>query len=176
MERHDERLTYGRTCVYNLNYHIVWGTKYRNKVLTEQIKKDLKSLLYQIWEEKGLSIEHLEIGMDDHVHLLVSVLPKLSMTTIVSCLKGTLVFRLFRMHLEFKSFYWKKKTATYGLRLTMWKVSVFQTNRRLLSTLTNRERRRHPMTKIKRGFRICLYPNDAQKQQIAVSFGCSRWL
>ena len=84
MKIHDEKLTYGRTCVYNLNYHIVWGTKYRNKVLTEQIKKDLKSLLYLIWEEKGLSIEHLEIGMDDHVHLLVSVPPKLSMTTIVS--------------------------------------------------------------------------------------------
>ncbi|MDY4797705.1 MAG: helix-turn-helix domain-containing protein, partial [Floccifex porci] len=32
------------------------------------------------------------------------------------------------------------------------------------------------MAKIKRGFRIRLYPNDAQKQQIAVSFGCSRWL
>ena len=65
MKIHDEKLTYGRTCVYNLNYHIVWGTKYRNKVLTEQIKKDLKFLLYQIWEKKGLSIERLEIGMDD---------------------------------------------------------------------------------------------------------------
>ena len=32
------------------------------------------------------------------------------------------------------------------------------------------------MTKIKRGFRIRLYPNNAQKEQIAVSFGCSRWL
>ena len=32
------------------------------------------------------------------------------------------------------------------------------------------------MAKIKRGFQICLYPNDAQKQQIAVSFGCSRWI
>ena len=60
------------------------GTKYRNKVITEQIKKDLKSLLYQIAEEKGFSIEHLEIGMNDHVHLLVSALPKLSVTTIVS--------------------------------------------------------------------------------------------
>ena len=70
--------------MYNLNYHIVWGTKYRNKVLTEQIKKDLKSLLYKIAEEKGFSIEHLEIGMNDHVHLLVYVPLKLSMTTIVS--------------------------------------------------------------------------------------------
>lgn len=109
MERHDERLTYGRTCVYNLNYHIVWGTKYRNKILTEQIEKDLKSLMYQIAEEKGFTIEHLEIGLDDHVHLLVSAPPKLSVTTIVSCLKGTSAFRLFRMHPELKSFYWKKE-------------------------------------------------------------------
>ena len=109
MERYNERLTYGRTCVYNLNYHIVWGTKYRNKVLTEQIEKDLKSLMYQIAEEKGFTIEHLEIGLDDHVHLLVSAPPKLSVTTIVSCLKGTSAFRLFRMHPELKSFYWKKE-------------------------------------------------------------------
>ena len=109
MERHDERLTDGRTCVYNLNYHIVWGTKYRNKILTEQIEKDLKSLMYQIAEEKGFTIEHLEIGLDDHVHLLVSAPPKLSVTTIVSCLKGTSAFRLFRMHPELKSFYWKKE-------------------------------------------------------------------
>ena len=109
MERHDERLTYGRTCVYNLNYHIVWGTKYRNKVLNEQIEKDLKSLMHQIAEEKGFTIEHLEIGLDDHVHLLVSAPPKLSVTTIVSCLKGTSAFRLFRMHPELKSFYWKKE-------------------------------------------------------------------
>ena len=109
MERHDERLTYGRTCVYNLNYHIVCGTKYRNKILTEQIEKDLKSLMYQIAEEKGFTIEHLEIGLDDHVHLLVSAPPKLSVTTIVSCLKGTSAFRLFRMHPELKSFCWKKE-------------------------------------------------------------------
>ena len=109
MERHDERLTYGRTCVYNLNYHIVCGIKYRNKILTEQIEKDLKSLMYQIAEEKGFTIEHLEIGLDDHVHLLVSAPPKLSVTTIVSCLKGTSAFRLFRMHPELKSFCWKKE-------------------------------------------------------------------
>ena len=43
MKRHDSRLTYGRTCVYNINYHIVWGTKYRNKVLNGKIEEDLKS-------------------------------------------------------------------------------------------------------------------------------------
>ena len=81
MKRHDERLTYGRTCVYNLNYHIVWGTKYRNKVLNRDIENELKQMLYDIAAEKGFSITHLEIGTDDHVHLLVSAPPKLSVTT-----------------------------------------------------------------------------------------------
>ena len=72
MKRHDERLTYGRTCVYNLNYHIVWGTKYRNKVLNRDIENELKQMLYDIAAEKGFSITHLEIGTDDHVHLLGS--------------------------------------------------------------------------------------------------------
>ena len=109
MERHDNRLTYGRTCVYNLNYHIVWGTKYRNKVLNGTVESDLKKLMYQVAEEKGFEIKHMEIGTDDHVHLLISAPPKLSVTTIVSCLKGTTAFRLFRMHPELKKFYWKKE-------------------------------------------------------------------
>ena len=33
-----KRITYGRTSVYNLNYHLIWGTKYRNKVLKCQFK------------------------------------------------------------------------------------------------------------------------------------------
>ena len=54
MERHDERLTYGRTCVYNLNYHIVWGTKCRNKVLTEQIEKDLYDNYFSVIKNLAL--------------------------------------------------------------------------------------------------------------------------
>lgn len=109
MNNEDNRLTHGRTCVYNLNYHIIWGTKYRNKVLTPEIEDEVKQLMYDIAEEKGFTIKHLEIGLDDHVHLMVSAPPKLSVTTIVSCLKGTSAFRLFRLHPELKKFYWKKE-------------------------------------------------------------------
>lgn len=107
MERHDSRLTYGRTCVYNINYHIVWRTKYRSKVLNGKIEEDLKQILYTIADENEFVINHLEIGLDDHVHLMISASPKLSVTTIVSCLKGTSAFRLFRMHPELKQYYWK---------------------------------------------------------------------
>ena len=109
MNRSDNRFTYARTCVYNLNYHIVWGTKYRNKILNSDIERDLKKLLYQIAEEQGFSIRHLEIGHDDHVHMLLSAPPQLAVTKIVRCLKGTSAFRLFRMHPELKAQYRKKE-------------------------------------------------------------------
>ena len=109
MNNEDDRLTHGRTCVYNLNYHIIWGAKYHNKVLTPEIEDEVKQLLYDIADEKGFTIRHVEIGLDDHVHLMVSAPPKLSVTTIVSCLKGTSAFRLFRLHPELKQYYWKKE-------------------------------------------------------------------
>ncbi|WP_373842710.1 transposase, partial [Limosilactobacillus sp.] len=42
------KLTYGRTSVYNLNYHLIWGTKYRNKVLKGHVETVLKRILYEI--------------------------------------------------------------------------------------------------------------------------------
>lgn len=109
MNRSDNRFTYARTCVYNLNYHIVWGIKYRNKILNSDIERDLKKLLYQIAEEQGFSIRHLEIVHDDYVHMLLSAPPQLAVTKIIRCLKGTSAFRLFRMHPELKAQYWKKE-------------------------------------------------------------------
>ena len=44
---------HGRTCVYNINYHIVWCVKYRRKVLTPQISDKLYELVQSIAEEKG---------------------------------------------------------------------------------------------------------------------------
>ncbi|GAY72027.1 IS200/IS605 family transposase [Lentilactobacillus kosonis] len=102
------RLTYGRTSAYNLNYHIIWGTKYRNRVLKGNVEVVLKQVLLEIASKYGFSIEHMEIGKDDHVHLLVSAPPKLSVTNIVRWLKGISAWRLFRECPELIKSYWKK--------------------------------------------------------------------
>lgn len=109
MKRNNLKYTHGRTCVYNINYHIIWGTKYRNKWMTVELEEEIKQILHDIALENGFTIEHIEIGIDDHIHLLVSAPPKLSVTVIVKCLKGTSSFRLFRLHPELKKFYWKKE-------------------------------------------------------------------
>lgn len=107
MKRNTSKYTHGRTCVYNINYHIIWGTKYRNKWMTPELEEEIKQILIDIASENGFQINHLEIGLDDHVHLLVSTPPKISATVIVKCLKGTSAFRLFRKHPELKKLYWK---------------------------------------------------------------------
>ena len=80
--------TYGRTCVYNLNYHIIWCTKYRRKVLSPKICERLYVLLREIGEEKGFTVVEARVGEEDHVHCFVSAPPKLSVTDIARWLKG----------------------------------------------------------------------------------------
>lgn len=120
MNNNKDKYTHGRTSVYNLNYHIVFGTKYRNKWMTSELEEEIKDIFRRIAEENGFSIEHMEIGKDDHVHLLVSAPPKISVTVIVSCLKGTSSFRLFRLHPELKEYYWLKQGDRH-----LWSPSYF---------------------------------------------------
>ena len=80
--------THGRTCVYNLNYHIIWCTKYRRKVLSPKICERLYVLLREIGEEKGFTVVEARVGEEDHVHCFVSAPPKLSVTDIARWLKG----------------------------------------------------------------------------------------
>ena len=105
MNRNNPKYTHGRTCVYNINYHIIWGTKYRNKWMTPGLKGEIKKMLIDIANENGFSVDYIEVDPDDHVRLLVSAPPKISVTVIVKCLKGTSAFRLFRKHPELKQLY-----------------------------------------------------------------------
>ena len=103
------KLTYGRTSVYNLNYHIIWGTKYSNKVLKGNVEVVLKQCLRKIASKYGFRIAHMEIGKDDHIHLLISAPPKLSVTNIVRWLKGISAWKLFRECSELQTSYWKQQ-------------------------------------------------------------------
>ena len=81
-------LKHGRTCVFNINYHIVWSTKYRRKVLTPNIERRLKEILIDVGKQKGFEIEEIEVGSQDHVHVLVSAIPKISISYIAKMMKG----------------------------------------------------------------------------------------
>ena len=74
MESQELKLLYH--CVYNLQYHLVLVTKYRRKVINQPIitklEEHFKYLLHDRWESELLEFN----GEPDHVHLLISLNPK----------------------------------------------------------------------------------------------------
>lgn len=68
----------GRSYVYDLHYHLVWVTKYREKAFnSDEIINALKNKLLEIADENEIKIEAMEI-MPNYVHLLLSAKPKMS--------------------------------------------------------------------------------------------------
>jgi putative transposase len=98
-------LSYGRGYVYSLQYHIVWCTKYRRKVLTAGADEDCKQLLLDLAEEYGFRIPAMEV-MPDHVHVLIDAKPQFYISDMVKIMKGTLARRLFLLHPEMKEKLW----------------------------------------------------------------------
>lgn len=101
------KYTHARTCVYNINYHIVWCVKYRRKVLSADISNRLIELLKAVGNEKGFSVVECKIGENDHVHCFVSAPPKISVTQIVKYLKGISGNQLFREYPQLRKSLWK---------------------------------------------------------------------
>ena len=81
-------LIHARTCVYNVNYHVVWSVKYRRKVLNETIEKRLKEIFRDIAAEKGFIVHMIEVGEFDYIHAFVSAHPKVAPSYMVKMLKG----------------------------------------------------------------------------------------
>lgn len=82
-----KRWKHNNTTVYNIGYHLIWCPKYRRKVLTGKIEKELTKSLKEKAKEISINIEKLEI-MPDHIHLFVKAKPTQAINWIVQQLKG----------------------------------------------------------------------------------------
>ena len=77
----------GRHCVFNIHIHLVFITKYRKVVFTNEIIEDLKTVFNNVC--KDFEAELIEFdGEGDHVHLLINYPPKVSISKLVNSLKG----------------------------------------------------------------------------------------
>ena len=93
--------------MYNCNYHIVFSTKYRRKVLTPEIEEYLKQVIIETGIEKGFDVVMVEVGEEDHVHLFVSAHPKIAPSYIVKMVKGISARKLFLKFPKLKKRLWK---------------------------------------------------------------------
>ena len=84
-EKRDYR-TINKT-IYSCQYHVIWCTKYRRKVLDAQIQGRLKQLIREKQDEYGYQIREVETQAE-HVHLLIEIPPRDSVDKIIAKIKG----------------------------------------------------------------------------------------
>ena len=76
----------GRHCVFAMHVHLVFVTKYRRRVFTSTTLNHLKMLFTNVCTKFEASLEEFD-GEEDHVHLLVTYPPKVSVSKLVNSLK-----------------------------------------------------------------------------------------
>ncbi len=83
--------------VYKCDYHIVWVPKYRFRVLKGAIKELVEHDIKMLCQWKSCEVEELSV-QEDHIHLLVSVPPKVSISKLMGTLKGKIAIKLFKSY------------------------------------------------------------------------------
>ncbi|MEL7521142.1 MAG: IS200/IS605 family transposase [Cyanobacteria bacterium J06553_1] len=100
--------------VYNCKYHIVWVTKYRRSVLSQEIEARLKEILKDVADQMRVEIVEIEVGDLNHVHLLLDLDPQFGVHKVVKRMKGA------------SSRYLRKEFPQLKSRLpTLWTNSYF---------------------------------------------------
>ncbi len=72
---------------WNCKYHIVFAPKYRRKVFYEEKRLEIGQILRQLCEWKGIGIIEAEV-CPDHIHMLIAIPPKYSVSSVMGFLKG----------------------------------------------------------------------------------------
>ena len=86
---------------WNYKYHIVFAPKYRRKVIYQKIKVDIGKILRKLCENKGVEIHEAE-ACPDHIHMLVSIPPNISIAQFMGYLKGKSTLMIFDRHANLK--------------------------------------------------------------------------
>ncbi len=95
----------GAHTVYDIQYHLVWVTKYRYHVLQGEVAERARDLIRQTCESRGIKILRGHISKD-HIHVLVSCPPTLSPAKVVQYLKGRSSRLLQDEFAQLKKRYW----------------------------------------------------------------------
>ena len=99
--------------IYDIKYHLVWVTKYRKSVLSGKIATRTRELIRQICSNNDVQILSGHVSKD-HIHLLVSIAPHLSVSKLVQYLKGNTSYKLQREFKELNKQYWGRHLWSRG--------------------------------------------------------------
>lgn len=99
MERNE--IKHSSHSTWRCQYHIVFAPKYRRKVIYKELKADIGYILRKLCEEKEVEIIEAE-ACPDHIHMLVSIPPHISIAQFMGYLKGKSTLMIFDRHANLK--------------------------------------------------------------------------
>ena len=94
-------------------YHIVFTPKYRRKIIYNQYRESLREIIKLLCKYKGVEILEGHL-MPDHVHLVLSIPPKLSVSAFMGYLKGKNALMMFERHANLKYKFGNRKFQAEG--------------------------------------------------------------
>lgn len=94
-------------------YHIVFTPKYRRKVIYNKYREDLREIFKMLCDWKGVEVLEGHL-MPDHIHMLVSIPPKISVSSFMGYLKGKSSLLMFDRHANLKYKYGNRKFWAEG--------------------------------------------------------------
>ena len=93
---------------WNCKYHVVFAPKFRRKVIYNQLRVDIGKILRMLCDRKGIEIIEAEV-CPDHVHMLISVPPKMSIAGVMGYIKGKSTLLIFERHADMKYKYGQRQ-------------------------------------------------------------------
>lgn len=83
----------GAHSVFEIHLHVVWTTKYRKPILRGEVGVRVRELIRQVCKKHNVTIMKGHVSKD-HVHLLVSIPPQVTISRLVQWLKGKTTYKL----------------------------------------------------------------------------------
>jgi len=91
--------------IYQCKYHIVWCPKYRYRILKGALSKSVAQTLRMLCEWRNIEILEMNVK-EDHIHMILSIPPRLSISEVMEMLKGKTAIELFKSFPTLKKPYW----------------------------------------------------------------------
>lgn len=94
-------------------YHVVWATKYRYRVMQGEVRERLRTIIRQTCEELDVHIVRGVLARD-HIHMFISIPPKLALATVMQRIKGRSSRRIQMEFPELRKRYWGRRFWARG--------------------------------------------------------------
>lgn len=91
-----------------LQYHLIFVTKYRKKILDDRISAKIKTIIEELCVKNRWELITIEVGESDHIHIMLKLAPKFSISKVVQILKQMTRYYVWQDFPSLRKHYWKK--------------------------------------------------------------------